>query len=213
MEVILREDVTGLGIIGEVVKVKPGYARNYLLPRGLAVEADRRNLKQLEHHKRIIEKKKMRERGTVERIVEAMDGIVLETEQRAGRKGKLFGSVTNMEIKRLLDEKEFAIDRRRIELKEPIREIGEHEVTVRVGQELSATVKIVVKPLGGELVDESVDGVDDEPEFVPETAASEGEQGEDGEGAEVADDAQAADGEAAESAETEPADGETEKPS
>jgi large subunit ribosomal protein L9 len=212
MEVILREDVTGLGIIGEVVKVKPGYARNYLLPRGLAVEADRRNLKQLEHHKRVIEKKKARERGTVERIVEAMDGIVLETEQRAGRKGKLFGSVTNMEIKRLLDEKEFAIDRRRIELREPIREIGEHEVTIRVGQELTATVKIVVKPLGGELVDESVDG-EEEAEVAPVAAASEGEPGEGGEATEGTDDAQASEaaGEAAAGDDAERSEDEAEK--
>ena len=177
MEVILREDVTGLGIIGEVVKVKPGYARNYLLPRGLAVAADRRNLKQLEHHQRIIDAKKLRERGTVERIVAAMDGLVLETEQRAGRKGKLFGSVTNMEIKRLLDEKEFAIDRRRIELKEPIREIGEHEVRVRVGQELIAKIKIVVKPIGGELEDESVDGDDEEHEERPLVATEDDSEG------------------------------------
>ena len=206
MEVILREDVTGLGIIGEVVKVKPGYGRNYLLPRGLAVPADRRNLKQLEHHKRIIEAKRLRERGTVERIVEAMNGLVLETEQRAGRKGKLFGSVTNMEIKRLLDEKQFAIDRRRIELKEPIREIGEHEVVVRVGQELTAKVKINVKPLGGELVDESVDGLDDEPEFVPVPVATEGEEGEDG-------NSEADDEEQAEADDSEAADEEAEKTS
>jgi large subunit ribosomal protein L9 len=203
MEVILREDVTGLGIIGEVVKVKPGYARNYLLPRGLAVAADRRNLKQLEHHRRIIDAKKLRERGTVERIVAAMDGLVLETEQRAGRKGKLFGSVTNMEIKRLLDEKEFAIDRRRIELKEPIREIGEHEVLVRVGQELTAKIKIVVKPIGGELEDASVDGDDEEHEERPLVAAegdSEGsseQAGEEGESADDSGDSESADADSA----------------
>ena len=125
MEVILREDVPGLGIIGEVVKVKRGYARNYLLPRGMAVVADRRNLKQLEHQMRVIAAKKTRERSTHERVAEAMEGIVLEIEGRAGKGGKLFGSVTNMDVHKLLKEKDFEIDRRRIDLKEPI--IGDAE--------------------------------------------------------------------------------------
>jgi len=160
MQVILCEDVTGLGIIGDIVRVKPGYARNYLLPRGLAVVADSRNLKRLEHEKRVIAAKRARERGTVERVAEAMEGLVLETESRAGRGGKLFGSVTNMDIARLLAEKNFEIDRRRIDVKEPIKAIGTYEVTVRVGQDITATVKVVVNPLGGELEAGSVDGDD-----------------------------------------------------
>ncbi len=136
MELILREDVAGLGIIGEIVKVKPGYGRNYLLPRGLAVVADRRNLKQLEHHKRVIALKKSRDRGTHERTAEAMQGTVLEVETRAGKGGKLFGSVTNMDLQKLLKEKDFDVDRRHIELKDPIKEIGEYEVRVRVGAQI-----------------------------------------------------------------------------
>lgn len=158
MEVILREDVAGLGIIGDVVKVKPGYARNFLLPRGLAVMADRRNLGQLEHHKRIIAAKKARERGDVEGRAKQIQGLVVETEVRAGKGGRLFGSVTNLDVKKLLDDKGFDIDRRRIELKDPIKEIGEFEVLVRVGQDVTATVKVVVKPLGGQLEEKSVEG-------------------------------------------------------
>jgi large subunit ribosomal protein L9 len=151
MEVILRDDVPGLGIIGDIVRVKPGYARNYLLPRGLAVVADPRNLKQLEHQKRIIAAKKARERGSHEDLARRLADVALEIEARAGKGGKLFGSVTNMDVQRLLSEKGFALDRRRIELREPIKEIGEYDVVVRVGQDVTTKVRLAVRPLGGEL--------------------------------------------------------------
>jgi large subunit ribosomal protein L9 len=151
MEVILREDVPSLGIIGEVVKVKPGYARNYLFPQGLAVPADRRNLARLEHEKGIIEVKKQRERGTYERLAETLKSLRVEIEARAGKGGKLFGSVTNIDVHRLLEEKGLEIDRRRIEMKEPLKEIGEFPVLVRVGQDITATVTVVVKAAGGML--------------------------------------------------------------
>ncbi|HXC50432.1 MAG TPA: 50S ribosomal protein L9 [Candidatus Limnocylindrales bacterium] len=151
MEVILREDVPSLGIIGEVVKVKPGYARNYLFPQGLAVPADRSNLKRLEHDKAVIEVKKQRERGTYERLADSLKGLRVEIEQRAGKGGKLFGSVTNIDVHRLIQEKGLEIDRRRIEMKEPLKEIGEFPVLVRVGQDITATVTVVVKAAGGML--------------------------------------------------------------
>jgi large subunit ribosomal protein L9 len=178
MEVILREDVAGLGIIGDVVRVKPGYARNYLLPRGLAVPADRRNLGQLEHHKRIIEAKKKRERGSIEAIARNLEGLRVEIEARAGRGGKLFGSVTNMDVQRLLGEKDFDIDRRRIQIKEPIKHIGDFEVVVRVGQDVAATITVGVKPQGGELEDVSVDGEQEQVRAVsPEPAVAEVPEG------------------------------------
>jgi large subunit ribosomal protein L9 len=159
MEVILREDVPHLGIIGEVVKVKPGYARNYLFPQGLAVPADRRSLARLEHEKGLIEIKKQRERGTYERLAETLKGLKIEIEARAGRGGKLFGSVTNIDVHRAIIEKGLDIDRRRVELKEPIKEIGQFSVLVRVGQDITATVPVTVKPIGGMLESE---GGDDE---------------------------------------------------
>ncbi len=188
MEVILREDVPGLGIIGDIVKVKPGYARNFLLPRGLAVTADSRNIKQLEHQQRVIAAKKARERGAHEKLAAEMGGVTVETEARAGRGGKLFGSVTNMEVHRLLAEKGYELDRRRIELREPIKEIGEFEVRVRVGQDVDTTVKVIVKPVGGELEDQSVDG-EDAPAPPPVAAEAEAAADESagGEGAEAAD--------------------------
>jgi len=172
MEVILREDVAGLGIIGDVVKVKPGFARNFLLPRGLAVVADRRNLGQLEHHKRIIAAKKARERGDIEGRAKQIGGVVVETEVRAGKGGRLFGSVTNLDVKKLLDEKGFDIDRRRIELKDPIKEIGEFDVLVRVGQDVTTHVKVVVKPLGGQLEDKAVEGEAPAPKVEPTAPAA-----------------------------------------
>jgi large subunit ribosomal protein L9 len=151
MEVILREDVPGLGIIGDIVKVKPGFARNYLLPRQLAVVADPRNLGELEHQKRIIAAKKTRERGAHEELARRLGEVSVEIEARAGKGGKLFGSVTNMDVQRLLAEKGHPVDRRRIELREPIKEIGEYQINVRVGQDVATKVRLAVKPLGGEL--------------------------------------------------------------
>ncbi len=182
MEVILREDVPGLGIIGDVVRVKPGYARNYLLPRGLAVVADRRNLRQLEHYKRIIEAKKARERGSYETLAARLSELEVEIEMRAGKGGKLFGSVTNMDVHRLLAERGFEIDRRRIEIKEPIKEIGEHIVPVRVGQDVTASVRVIVKPHGG-VLEETQEQVREEAEELRaearhESASAEGRGGE-----------------------------------
>jgi len=163
MELILREDVPGLGIIGDVVKVKPGYARNYLLPHGLAVPADRRNLKQLEHHKRVIAAKKARERGSHEEFARKLGVVALAIEARAGKGGKLFGSVTNIDIQRLLSEKGFEIDRRRIELRDPIKEIGEFQISIRVGQDVTTKVALAVTPLGGALEEVSTEGEEAQP--------------------------------------------------
>ncbi len=170
MEVILREDVPSLGIIGDVVKVKPGYARNYLFPQGLAVPADRRNLARLEHEKALIELKKQRERGTFERMAQSLGGLKLEIEARAGKGGKLFGSVTNIDVHRLIVEKGLEIDRRRIELKEPIKEIGDFRVLIRVGQDITTTVALVVKPAGGMLEGGDDDAAEDHGEAGEPTA-------------------------------------------
>ncbi len=160
MEVILREDVASLGMIGDIVNVRPGYARNYLLPQGLAVPADRRNVEKLEHERRLIEVKKQRERGTHETLAAALGALKLEIEARAGRGGKLFGSVTNLDVHKLLVEKGFDIDRRRIEMPETIKEIGQFTVCVRVGQDISANIKLTVLAIGGMLEDTGVDSSD-----------------------------------------------------
>jgi large subunit ribosomal protein L9 len=147
MQVILREDVENLGAIGEVVKVKPGYARNYLVPRGLAVEASVRNLRELEHQKRVIADKRLREQKSAAVVAEKIAGVTLTFALRAGEEGKLFGSVTNQDIHRALAERGFTIERRRILLEEPIKTVGEHSVTVHVGPDTRATVTVTVTAL------------------------------------------------------------------
>ena len=182
MEVILREDVPGLGIIGEVVRVKPGYARNFLLPRGIAVEADQRRVKELEHHKRIIEAKKGRERSGWEERAGQLDGTALETEARASKGGRLFGSVSPADIAALLADKGYELDRRQIMLAEPIKRTGTHEVGVRVGQDVRASVTVEVKAAAGsELAEEDGSELEQDPEGQPasEDAASEDDGSED----------------------------------
>ena len=147
MQVILREELPNLGTIGDVVKVKPGSARNYLLPRGLAVEANVRNMNELEHQKRIIADKRLREMKSAAAVVEKLASVKLTFEVRAGEDGKLFGSVTNQDIHRQLEQKGHAIERRRILLDEPLKTLGMHDVIVHVGPETRATLKVEVTAL------------------------------------------------------------------
>jgi large subunit ribosomal protein L9 len=146
VEVILRDDVPNLGKIGDVVRVKPGYARNYLLPRGLAIEANSKNLRVLEHQKRVIGAKAERDRKTAEAQAKHVDGLELRVQARAGEEGRLFGSVTNLDIERLLAARGVTVDRRRIQLDEPIKQLGTYPVVVQVGRDVRATVQVIVEP-------------------------------------------------------------------
>ena len=145
VEVILRDDVPNLGKIGDVVRVKPGYARNFLFPRGLAVEASRRNLSQLEHDKRVIASKADRERKTATAAAAKVQGLRLTVRARAGEEGRLFGSVTNLDVERLLAEKGVQVDRRRIALDEPIKQLGTYPIAVQVGRDAQATIELTVE--------------------------------------------------------------------
>jgi large subunit ribosomal protein L9 len=145
VQVILRDDVPHLGKIGDVVRVKPGYARNFLLPRGLAIEANPKNLRVLEHQKRVIAAKADREHKSAEAAAKRLDGLKLTVRARAGEEGRLFGSVTNMDVERLLAEKGFQVERRRIVLEEPIKELGTFPITVQIGRAVRATVQLVVE--------------------------------------------------------------------
>lgn len=144
MQVILREELSTLGTTGDIVKVKPGYARNYLLPRGLAVEASVRNLRQLEHQKRVIADKRWCEQKSAAAIAEKISSVTLAFQVRAGDDGKLFGSVTNQDIHRQLEERGFSIERRRILLEEPIKSLGSHDVVIHLGPDTKTTVKVDV---------------------------------------------------------------------
>lgn len=145
MEVILREDVPNLGTVGDLVKVRPGYARNYLLPRGLAVVADRRNVRELEHQKRLVGDKREHDRREAETFAQKLTQLRLTLTARAGEEGKLFGSVTNIDIEKALAEHGFTIERRRIRLEEPIKSIGEHLVPIHLGVGVDAHVTVVVE--------------------------------------------------------------------
>ena len=146
LEVILREDVQHLGSIGEVVRVKPGYARNYLYPRGLAVEASRKNRAELEHHKRVIGVKADRDLKVAQGVASKLDGVSVTVRARAGDEGRLFGSVTNLDVERLLAAKGFEVDRRHILLDEPIKQLGTFPVAIQVGRGVRVTVQVVVEP-------------------------------------------------------------------
>ena len=145
MEVILREDVQNLGTVGDIVKVKPGFARNYLLPRGLAVIADHRNVHVLEHQKRVVADKREHDRRQAHTAAQALSSIRVTIKARAGEEGKLFGSVTNLDIEKALSEQGVSVERRRIRLDEPIKSIGEHIVPVHLGVGVDAQVTVVVE--------------------------------------------------------------------
>jgi len=144
VEVILRDDVPNLGKIGQVVRVKPGYARNFLFPRGLAVEASRKNLHVLEHQKRVIGAKAERDRKVAEGLAQQLAGLKLTVQARAGEEGRLFGSVTNLDVERLLADRGVHVDRRRIELGEPIKQLGTYPIVIHVGRDVRATVELIV---------------------------------------------------------------------
>lgn len=145
VEVILREDVPNLGGIGEIVRVRPGYARNFLYPRGLAVEASRKNVAELDHQKRVIGAKADRDRKSAAAAAAKLEGVTVTVRARAGEEGRLFGSVTNLDVERLLAAKGFTVDRRRIQLDEPIKQLGTFPVVVQMTRDVRATVQVVVE--------------------------------------------------------------------
>jgi large subunit ribosomal protein L9 len=146
VEVILQEDVPHLGAIGDIVRVKPGYARNFLFPRGLAVEANRKTLRVLEHQKRIVAVKSERHRKVAEAFASKIDGLKLTVRARAGEEGRLFGSLTNIDVERLLADQGFTIDRRRIDLDKPLKQLGTFAIVVNVGRDVRATVQLTIEP-------------------------------------------------------------------
>jgi len=146
MEVILREDVANLGKMGEVVRVRDGYARNYLLPRKLVLVANKKNLKSFEHQKRVVADQRGRVVKQAETLAEKLAALSLVFPVKAGEEGKLFGSVTNIDIEKALKAKGFEVERRKIHLAEPIKALGDYEVAVRLTADVTANVKLSVVP-------------------------------------------------------------------
>jgi large subunit ribosomal protein L9 len=144
VQVILSEEVPNLGRPGDVVKVRAGYARNYLLPRRLAVEANSRNLRAFEHQKKLAMLRREVNKGAALKLKQRLEALTLMVGANAGEEGKLFGSVTNIDIERALRERGFEIERRKIILAEPIKQLGEFTITVRLDPEVEAGVKLTV---------------------------------------------------------------------
>jgi large subunit ribosomal protein L9 len=144
VQVILSEDVPNLGRPGDVVKVRAGYARNYLLPRRLAVEANSKNLRAFEHQKGLAMLRREANKGMAVKLKQQLEALALTISANAGEEGKLFGSVTNIDIERALRERGFDIERRKIMLAEPIKQLGEFTVPVRLDPEVEAGVKLTV---------------------------------------------------------------------
>jgi large subunit ribosomal protein L9 len=149
MEVILKEDIVNVGKIGEVVRVRDGYARNYLLPRGLVMIANKRNLKTFEHQKKLIADQKQKIMRQAQTVGEQLTGVAVSIAMRAGEEGKLFGSVTNIHIEKALKAKGLNVDRRKIHLQEPIKTLGDFDVPVRLTADLTVPIKVSVLPEDG----------------------------------------------------------------
>lgn len=150
MEVILREDIQELGSKGDIVTVKDGYARNYLLPQKLALLATTGTRKQVVEMKAAAARKDASQKSAAETLAEQMSAVELTFTVKAGESDQLFGSVTSMDIAEALEAKGFSIDRRKVELAEPIRTLGEYTVPVRIHREVAASVKLQVVREEGE---------------------------------------------------------------
>ena len=149
--VLLREDVDNLGGRGEIVKVKAGYARNYLLPQGIALLATKGNVKQIELERAALLKKAAQDKSTAEAQAAQMGNISLRFERKSGDTGQLFGSVTTMDIAQALQDKGYEIDRRRVLLKDTIKETGEYTVPVRLHREVVLDIPVTVAAEGGDV--------------------------------------------------------------
>jgi large subunit ribosomal protein L9 len=151
-KVLLREDVDDLGARGEIVRVRAGYARNYLLPRNLAVEATAGNVKGIDAERAALLKKEAKERSTAEAQSQQMGALVLEFKRKAGEQGLLYGSVTSMDVAEALKQKGYEIDRHRIHLREPIKRLGDFNVPVRLHREVTMDLQVKVVSEGEVIV-------------------------------------------------------------
>jgi large subunit ribosomal protein L9 len=145
MQIILQEDVDKLGVRGDVVTVAEGYARNFLLPKNLALPASAGNLKRLEKIRATLAKKTATERDAAQKQADALNAATVTLTRKSGENDQLFGSVTSADIADNLAKQGFEIDKRRIQLAEPIKAIGEYQVPVKLHREVSAEVKVIVK--------------------------------------------------------------------
>ncbi|MCE5195231.1 MAG: 50S ribosomal protein L9 [Nitrospiraceae bacterium] len=148
MKVILKENVKNLGKMGDIVNVKDGYAKNYLLPQKLAVEAITSNVKSIEHQKKVIEEKSKKEKSEAEKFAAKISALNISIKAKAGEEDKLFGSITPMDIAAELKNQGIIIDKKKISLEEPIKRLGTYTVNIKIHSEVNAQLNISVIPMG-----------------------------------------------------------------
>ena len=146
MQVILKEDVHNLGKAGELVKVKPGFGRNYLIPQGKAIAATAANVKQIEHEKKIIAAKQAQLSKDAQAMADRLASVEVQIERQVGEEDKLFGSVTSRDIESGLKDKGITVDHKKIHMPEPIKTIGYHTVEIKLGTGVTGKIKVVVVP-------------------------------------------------------------------
>lgn len=146
MKIILTKDMDALGLAGEIFSVAKGYARNYLIPQGFAVEATEQNIKRLEKLRKKIELKKIKAKEDAQTAKKRLAELIVTISQKVGEEDKLYGSVTTMDIAAQLEKQGVDIDRRKINLEKPIKTLGEHVVKVKLHPEVTGTLKVVVVP-------------------------------------------------------------------
>ncbi|MBL9027020.1 MAG: 50S ribosomal protein L9 [Myxococcales bacterium] len=143
VQVILTQDLANVGKGGELVKVRPGFARNYLIPRGLAIGATEGNVRQVEHQKRVAEAKSAKVLSEAQELAQKLSTVSLTIHRQVGEGDRLYGSVTHRDIEEALEQKGFVVDRRRI-VTEPLKALGTHEVQIKLAPTVTATIKVAV---------------------------------------------------------------------
>lgn len=145
MKVILKQDVKNIGKVGEIINVAKGFARNFLFPKRLALEATEKRAQEFEHLKKVAEAKKKKAVGERKKVLDSVSGKTVTFKVNAGENEKLFGSISNVDIARELDKMGFQIERRDIHLEEPIKILGQHKATIRFSEDLTTEIAISVE--------------------------------------------------------------------
>ena len=146
MKIILLQDIDSLGLEGDTVDVAKGYARNYLIPKGFALEASDHNIKLMESQRKKIDARRIKAKDNAEKVKEKMLDIVITISQKVGEEDKLYGSVTSMDIAAQIEKMGISIDKRKIILDKPIRSLGEFDVPIKLHPEVTGSIKVVVTP-------------------------------------------------------------------
>ncbi|HUO58297.1 MAG TPA: 50S ribosomal protein L9 [bacterium] len=147
MKVLMKSDVPKIGKKGEVLEVKEGYARNFLIPNGLAIEASGGALKQVEEEKKAVDRKKAKEKEEAQELANKIKGLTITLRHKAGDEGRLFGSITSAEIAEALKQKGHDLDRKKVVLDDPIRLVGEYQVKIKLHSEVTASLRVIVEKL------------------------------------------------------------------